>query len=327
MSQIAAIIITHNSADVIDACLASTSGVAEVVVVDNASADDTLEKVRNWPECRLIANESNRGFGAAVNQGAAESTADLLLILNPDVQIQRGIEALAKACREHGLASGTLTDSDGVPQAGFTIRRLPTVASLCFEVLGLNRMWPGNPVNAHYRYRGRDLDREGPAEQPAGAFLMVRRDIFDELGGFDEAFFPVWFEDVDLAKRAFKLGYRAHFTPNAVARHLGGHSVGRLPLQRRELYWYASLLRYTAKHFGTQQFRVVSLAVATGCLIRFVAGIVLERKVRAVYWTVIHLALKGLVTGQLCSGMIDKEKRRTLGERRSVQVETHPAQR
>ncbi len=94
------------------------------------------------------------------------------------------------------------------PQSGFTIRRFPTPAALIFELFGINRLWPSNPVNRHYRYLDRDLDQPGPVEQPAGAFLMTRRDVWESLHGFDESFHPVWFEDVDYCKRASGSGYQ-----------------------------------------------------------------------------------------------------------------------
>ena len=106
------------------------------------------------------------------------------------------------ASRQYGLAAGKLVDKTGVAQKGFTIRRFPTPASLIFELFGINRLWPSNPVNRRYRYLDRDLDQPGPVEQPAGAFLMFRRDVWKRLRGFDESFHPVWFEDVDYCRRA-----------------------------------------------------------------------------------------------------------------------------
>ena len=125
------------------------------------------------PQVKLIANRDNRGFAGAANQGFAVTTGDPILLLNPDVRLRTPLAPLIEACQEHGLAAGQLTGSDGRVQAGFTIRRFPTPASLAFELLGINRLWPRNAVNRRYRYLDRDLNLEGPVEQPAGAFLMV----------------------------------------------------------------------------------------------------------------------------------------------------------
>ncbi len=115
-----------------------------------------------------------------------------------------------------------------VRRRGFTIRRFPTPLTLWFELCGFNRLWPSNPVNRRYRYLDRDLEQAGPVEQPAGAFLMFRRDVWERLGGFDEGFYPVWFEDVDFCRRAADAGYRIEYVPQVEAEHLGGHSVGQI---------------------------------------------------------------------------------------------------
>jgi GT2 family glycosyltransferase len=172
------------------------------------------------------------------------------------------------------------------------VRRLPTPAALALEALLLNRVWPGNPVNR--RYRGLDLDYSVAleVEQPAGAFLMVRRSVWKELGGFDEGFFPVWFEDVDFCRRAIDRGYRLYYSPQAVAKHTGAHSITRLGLEIRRFYWYRSLLKYAAGHFHPVAFRGVSLAVVTGSILRGVAESALyrSRKPMAAYGNVVRLA-------------------------------------
>jgi GT2 family glycosyltransferase len=147
-------------------------------VVDNASSDQTLINVGQRPGVKIIANADNRGFAGASNQGCRASEADQILLLNPDVRLKTSVVALVEACQEHGLAAGQLTDSDGLPQAGFTIRRLPTPASMIFELLGLNWLWPGNPSTA-LSIPGSGFGTKGPVEQPAGAFLMIRRDVWE----------------------------------------------------------------------------------------------------------------------------------------------------
>ncbi len=106
------------------------------------------------------------------------------------------------------------------------------------------------------------------AQQPAGAFLMFSRQLWQDLGGFDERFCPVWFEDVDFCARALRSGYSGRYEPAAVARHTGGHSVGTLAFGIRKNYWYGNLLEYADKHFGFIAFRLVCAAVAVGALLR-----------------------------------------------------------
>jgi len=286
-------------------CLDALAEMApEVVatVVDNASTDGTVEQVRQRaavnPRVKLVANRDNRGFAGAANQGFAAAVGDPILLLNPDVRLRTPLSALSEACQEHGLAAGQLTGPDGRAQAGFTIRRFPTPMSLAFELLGINRLWPSNAVNRRYRYLDRDLNREGPVEQPAGAFLMTRRDVWEQLGGLDEDFHPVWFEDVDFCRRAAGAGYRIAYVPQVRAEHSGGHSVRKLPSARIEEYWYASLLTYAAKHFGLWPYRAVCFAAVLSTVPRAVAGMIREQNLNPVVscYKIIRLVARRLVS-------------------------------
>jgi len=250
---------------------------ATAIVIDNASSDRTLEEVRVRGAVRVIANRENRGFAAAVNQGVQACSAEYLLMLNPDAHILAALDGLIEASRQYGLASGKLLDKTGKPQKGFTIRRFPTALTLWLELAGLNRLWPANPVNRRYRYLDRDLDQGGPAEQPAGAFLMFRRDVWQRLGGLDEGFYPIWFEDVDFCRRAADAGYRIEYVPQAEAEHAGGHSVLQIPQGCREQYWCASLLRYASGHCGFFASRGLCLAVVLTSVPRAVARMIRER--------------------------------------------------
>jgi N-acetylglucosaminyl-diphospho-decaprenol L-rhamnosyltransferase len=202
------------------------------------------------------------------------------LLLNPDVTLRTPLDLLVEAAQLHGLAAGQLTEPDGRPQAGFTIRRLPTPMGLIFEGLGINWMWRNNPVNRRYRYADRDLNDAGPVEQPAGAFLMIRRDVWEKLGGFDEGFYPIWFEDVDFCRRALDAGYGIQYVPMVKASHEGGHSIRQMARGCRGRYWYGSLLRYAGKHFKPSAYRAVWLAAVLGALPRAAAGIMHEKSLR-----------------------------------------------
>jgi GT2 family glycosyltransferase len=271
------------------------------VVVDNASSDDTVERVRARTGVRLIANRDNRGFAAAANQGVREvGEAEFLLLLNPDACLATPLNDLIEASRRHGLAAGKLVGADGRAQRGFTLRRFPTPAALVFELLGLNRMWPRNPVNRRYRYLDRDLNQPGPVEQPAGAFLMVRRDVWERLGGLDEQFYPVWFEDVDFCRRAADARYRIECVPSVTARHVGGHSIGQVPRQYRAMYWCDSLLKYAVKHFRPVAYRGVCAAVIVGAVPRMVVGMIQERSLApvAMYFKILKLASRRMASTQ-----------------------------
>jgi GT2 family glycosyltransferase len=270
MASIGIVIVTYNSATEIGPCLdAAIATGAEVVVVDNGSHDGTISEVARRG-VRLIANPDNRGFAAAVNQGFSALDCTLILLLNPDAAILTSLEPLREACQRPNTAGagGLLLGAGGIPQTGFMVRRFPTPAVLIMESLLLNRVWPNNPVNRRYRALDLEIDAPAPVEQPAGAFLMLRRAVWEELGGFDEGFYPLWFEDVDFCRRAANRGFLFYFVPSSVAKHTGGHSIPQLTVEMRRFYWYGSLLRFTSKHFRSLTFRAVCLAVVTGSVLR-----------------------------------------------------------
>ncbi len=247
------------------------------IVIDNASRDRTLDEVRAGKNVHLMVNDRNLGFAAAVNRAIDSSDADQYLLLNPDVFLYTDPDPLIQASGCDGLATGKLVDQTRTAQTGFTIRRFPTPLTLWLELCGLNRIWPNNPVNRRYRYLDRDLNQGGTVEQPAGAFLMFRRDVWQKLGGFDEGFFPIWFEDVDFCLRAVEAGYKIRYVPEVEAEHAGGHSIAGLPRGCRQRFWCASLLRYAAKHFTSLAYRGLCLAVAVTSVPRAVAGMIHER--------------------------------------------------
>jgi N-acetylglucosaminyl-diphospho-decaprenol L-rhamnosyltransferase len=303
MTTISAVIITWNSADEISACLAAVraAGATQLIVVDNGSHDETVSLVRSHPDVLLVDCPENRGFAGGVNTGVAHATGDYILILNPDCHVQNGLAAMA-ATAGAGAASGVMTDRNGQLQRGFAVRRLPSPLFLSLEVLGLNRLFPSNPVNRHYRCLDFDPTREQPVEQPPGAFFLVNRQAFLAVGGMDEQFWPVWFEDVDLCHRLLSAGYTIRFTPAARATHRGAASIAKIYWPFKELAWYGSLLRYATKHFGWLSRRLVGLAVAAASVLRSLTGIFSRHKgVRSlrVYADVFRLALESLVLGRV----------------------------
>jgi GT2 family glycosyltransferase len=302
MNRTGVVVVTYNSGDVIEKCLNSCAHLP-VVVVDNASRDRTCEQVRARPSVRLISNPNNLGFAAAVNAGVAALDTELILLLNPDVELETPIDALEAACtgESAGLAGGKLMDERGRMQAGYTPRRLPTPMTLVFEILGINRLAPANPLNRRYRCLDIDLSRSGETEQPPGAFLMFRREVWRRLGGFDTQFHPIWFEDVDFCKRARDQSYKIQYVPQVAARHQGGHSIATLDRGCRELYWYVSLLRYASKHFQPYARRGVSAAVVLGSPFRAIIGMIESRSARPVrvYAKIARFAVRNLISGRV----------------------------
>ena len=295
-----AIIVTHNSGATISSCLeALAQQPCEILVVDNASSDDTVRRTEQFVarySVRLIANTGNRGFGAAVNQGVREATGDLYLVLNPDAIAGPGaISALLQCAQstQAGAIGGALLNNDSRPSRGFAFRKIATLVPLVFEALLVNQLWPGNPVNRRYRCLDADYSQQQDIEQPAGACLAVTRTAWDSVGGFDEQFFPVWFEDVDFCKRLLESGSRVVYCPAARFRHSGAHSVVQLPFRDKQLFWYTNMLRYARKHFTKVQITILRLAIIKGMLLRSIGAMLGARQqslgeTLSAYWAVMR---------------------------------------
>ena len=294
--SVVVVVVSYNSAKYLPVCLDSLSGVGvEIIVVDNGSADDSVALARRHG-VRVIANYENRGLAAAANQGARASTAEFLLFLNPDTVLLDGFADLLRAVVQEpqaGAVAGLLLDEAGRPQVGFNVRSLPSFVTLACEVLLMNRLWPRNPVNRRYRCLDVPLDRPGEIEQPAGACLLVRRRALEQVGYWDEHFYPLWFEDVDLCLRLRRAGYRILFCPTCRWRHHGGHSLDCISFARRQLFWYRNLLYYVHKHMGSAAALAMRLLVCAGAAARGMATLAVPGGQRrsSAYWAVVKLAL------------------------------------
>jgi GT2 family glycosyltransferase len=273
--MLSVVIVTFNSAECLARCLDSLSGArAEIIVVDNASADDSVGIARQRG-AGVIANSQNLGFAAACNQGARAAGGEYLLFLNPDTVLLGGLPEMIGALERDpmaGAAGGLLVDPSGNPQRGFTLRRLPTFAALAFEVLLINRIWPGNPVNRRYRCLDARLDIAQEAEQPPGACLLVRRQALEKAGHWDEAFYPLWFEDVDLCARLRASGFRLLFIPACRWEHFGAHSLSHISIAERHIFWYRNLLHFVRKHMSRRAALAMKLMVCVGVIARWTAG-------------------------------------------------------
>jgi N-acetylglucosaminyl-diphospho-decaprenol L-rhamnosyltransferase len=259
--RIAILIVNWNARDPLLRCLDSLASLPHrVIVVDNASEDGSAEAVaERFPQVILVRSATNLGFAGGVNRARREAgdAAEFLLLLNPDtVAAPEAIDWLRSAFADGsaiGAVGGRLLYPDGSPQAGFNIRRFPTLGSLAMDLLLIDQVWPGNPSTR--RYLARDLDRGShtppmDVEQPAAACLMVRASAFDAIGGMDERFHPAWFEDVDFCRRLLAAGYRIRFEPRARFGHVGGVAMRTLGLGRFSSIWYANMERYVRRHHG-----------------------------------------------------------------------------
>lgn len=226
------VVVTYNPGDTIGAFLDSVAAQrdvdAHVVVVDSASADSVAEEAARSRRVPFVAMRENRGYGAAVNEGARLGSAPLLVAANSDIVLEQGaLLALARSFEDArvGSAGPRILERDGTlyPSA----RPLPGIV-LGAGHAALGRVWPRNPFTRRYRA---SLDPHAGAVDVgwlSGSFVMVRRGAWADVVGFDEGFF-MFMEDVDLGRRLGLAGYANRWVPDAVVTHVGGHSWRRDP--------------------------------------------------------------------------------------------------
>ena len=249
------VIVTFNSEADIGGCLDSLhstnqNGKFQTVVIDNASIDKTVgivheKKNKNFT---FIPNKKNEGFTKAVNQGVEIAGGAYIFILNPDTQLTEGsVERLMEKISSDytiGLLAPQLRFPDGSIQ--YSCRRFPTFWNVLTEMTGLSRIFHRSRFLNGWKMGDFDHALERDVDQPAGAALMVKKDLLNGLGGLDERF-PMFFSDVDLCKRIKDIGNRIVFCPDAVIIHRGGSTVlGRRPALIANSH--LSLIRYFLKH-------------------------------------------------------------------------------
>ncbi|MGQ9732193.1 MAG: glycosyltransferase family 2 protein [Candidatus Zipacnadales bacterium] len=248
-------IVNWNTREYLRACLQSiheTLGdiTHEVIVVDNASTDGSVEMVRQeFPEISLIANRTNRLYAAGNNQALERAQGAYLLLLNPDVVLQEGAIVELIACMERhpkaGAVAPKLVYPDGAPQ--LSCRSFPDPAVIWYEALGLSHLFPHSRRFGKYRMSWWTYDEERTVDQPMASALLLRSEALEKIGHFDVEF-PLFFNDVDLCRRLWDAGWEVWFTPRArVVHHVGGSTRQIRPAMVRESH--RSLLRYYEKHY------------------------------------------------------------------------------
>jgi N-acetylglucosaminyl-diphospho-decaprenol L-rhamnosyltransferase len=297
------VIVNWNTGDDLRACLRSLAStnrsavtVSRVVVVDNASSDGSARDL-DAGDLRLtvIENRDNRGFAAACNQGAAGSTSDYVLFLNPDTLLSA--DALSRptqfledpANRDIGICGVRIVDHNGRPST--SCARFPTPGVIIGEATGLSRVLPG--VFKPQLLDPRECETSRDVDQIIGAFFLVRGDLFRRLDGFDERFF-MYSEEIDLSYRAAQRGFRSHLLTDVTVRHAGGGS-SRQVRAARLFYVLRSRTRYGFKHYSSPvAVLLAGLTVTVELLMRLARGILhgspteCFETIRAYRWLVVY---------------------------------------
>ena len=260
------VIVNWNSGTQLRTCVESVLAfgdglIGNIIIVDNGSADGSLDRLISFTfPLKIIRNTENKGFAAACNQGARNSRADYLLFLNPDTRLFPNSLTKPLAFMETaqnksvGICGIQLLDDSGYVSRSCT--RFPTPRMFYSRILGLTRLFPGFFSDHFMAEWEHDENRE--VDHVIGAFYMVRRQLFEQLGGFDERFF-VYLEDLDFSYRANKSGWKSYYLAEAQAYHKGGGTSEQVKAKRL-FYSLRSRILYGYKHFSRTQATMLLLA-------------------------------------------------------------------
>lgn len=253
MSLVDVVIVNWNSRTLLEECLdallkSEPSLIASVIVVDNGSNEPVREVGDTEVPVSIKRNSSNLGFSRACNQGANFGSAEFILFLNPDTTVSR--DALRKSVEvlrrdeSIGVCGGRMEEMNGAPSTSYAT--FPSVKQFVAEALGLTFLLPNVFHCGRFAPDTRVSSHE--VDQVIGAYFLVRRDLFRQLGGFDERYF-VYYEEVDFSLRMKSAGYRSWYESSAVVTHVGGGCSSSVPATRL-VYRTISRLLYSSVHFS-----------------------------------------------------------------------------
>ena len=223
----------------------------EILVVDNASHDGTVEMVRaEFPNVHVIENSQNLGFTQANNQALAVAQGRYLFLLNPDTELRPlSLQTIVDYMDTHpdvGMLGPRLFYGDGTPQS--SRRRFPTLATAFLESTILQQWFPRNRVLTQYYMLDTRDDETQEVDWINGSAMFTRREVYEKLGGFDEGFF-MYSEELDWCRRIKQAGWKIVYLPTAQITHYEGKSSEQA-VARRDIYFNSSKVRYFRKCRG-----------------------------------------------------------------------------
>jgi GT2 family glycosyltransferase len=284
--DLSVVIVTWNSAATIGRCLDALRAYPppvshEVIVVDNASSDDTLAVVQaSCPDAHVIANATNRGLPAANNQGLARSRGGAVLVSNPDALVHEGavaamLDVLARRPRA-GCVLPSFRFEDGRRQT--TVGDLPTLGdALIGRQAARLRRSDGSSGRGGFWWHGWAHDEERQVGRGLEACYLVRRAAVDEVGPQDERFVLDW-EGVDWMARFHEAGWEIWFTPAATVTHLGGASIRQVPV-RWSIRSHLGMYRYFAKRVPRAAKPALAAAVAVRGAVKVSVAVAMRERI------------------------------------------------
>lgn len=251
------IVVNYNVKYFLNICLKSLTKAiqgteSEIVVVDNASSDGSSELLKkNFSEVRWIENEENVGFGRACNQGIEIARGEYVLIINPDTLIGESLIPEILSIMDHEPGAGALgvrlMDGKGCLLRE-SKRSIPTLWSGFTKFSGLGELFNGIPFFNQYYAPSLEYHERGEVEVLPGAFMLIRKSVLDEVGGFDLQFF-MYAEDIDLSYRISKAGYKIIYAGHLTAIHFKGESTVKSLWAYTETF-FTSMRLFVEKYTG-----------------------------------------------------------------------------
>jgi N-acetylglucosaminyl-diphospho-decaprenol L-rhamnosyltransferase len=273
------VIVSYRSRELLRRCLDSLRAhppraEMKVVVVDNASADGTAEIIgSDYPEVELIASRVNQGFAAATNLGARRGDAPYLLALNPDTAVAAGaLDTMLATLASHpevAVAGPRLVRDDGSLDHAAK-RSFPTPLSALGHFTGLGRRPESRGGLAAYRAPEVDF---GPVDAVNGAFMLMRRELFERFGGFDEGYW-MYMEDLDLSYRLAREGWLSWYEPAATVLHTKGGTIGGERSLRLNWAFHRGMYRFYRRHYAPQRSWPVNAAVYAGIALKLAVAVI-----------------------------------------------------
>jgi GT2 family glycosyltransferase len=252
--DVSIVVVSYNGRALLQKCLETVEKMThslsfEVIVVDNASTDGTLEMLAvSFPSVSVVRNAENRGFAAANNQGIALAKGTSILLLNPDIELQEdaigGVYAFMRDRADVGIAACRLVYADGTPQKSVGV--FPNIAESLLDALFLSNIVGKGALFRRQGMTRLDDRQPMPVEWSSGAFLLIKRAVIEQIGVLDEQFF-VYTEETDFCYRAAQAGFGVWHVPQFCAIH---HWAGMSAVTRRGLLWLvASQILFLKKHY------------------------------------------------------------------------------
>lgn len=244
------IIVTYNSSATISAAINSLINSAtqhswELIVVDNNSTDNSIQIIKDaLPEAKIVASKTNLGFAAGCNLATESARGKYLLFYNPDLEVDRGAIdkylEIYESLDKPGVATGRMRFPDGSFQSA--ARKFPTAKNVLFSRGSVISKLLG----AREKYTLPDSKEPVEVEAVSGTFMLVTKELFEQIGRFDERFF-MYVEDSDLCYRAVQAGYKNYYIPAVGGVHLWGKGSEASSV-RRNYYHHRSMWKYFIKH-------------------------------------------------------------------------------